>query len=103
AGNLFVEATANSDPLLKVSFAGNSTRDNIPNTNIYRYVKAEINNSPFIDQRFVQMDAAVLPNTNKIPLTLLNTTNTSFRFSIYNTNEFDRVAVGFVSLTYPRK
>jgi hypothetical protein len=103
AGNLFVETTAtNVDPVLNVSFAGNSSNDN-NNGIVYRNVKVDINGSNYIDQRLVQMSAEVIPNKNPILLSLLNTNNTNFRFSIYNTNEFDRVAVGFVSLTYPRK
>jgi hypothetical protein len=37
-----------------------------------------------LTQRFGQIVAEVIPNINPILLSLLNTNNTNFRFSIYN-------------------
>ncbi|CAN5417522.1 hypothetical protein BH10BAC2_BH10BAC2_18210 [soil metagenome] len=96
AGN-FYTATGAPDASLKVSFAGNSYLGS------GRTVRVNIgNNNAISGSTVVSMNAAVLINSN-IPVSWLSGTNVNFTFSDVNPDVNDRVVVGFVSLTYPRK
>lgn len=96
AGNLYCE-TSGPDAVLRVSFAGNSYLGSS------RTVRVNIGNNNAINSgTVVSMNAAVLSNNN-IPVSWLSGTNASFTFSDVNPDINDRIVVGFVSLTYPRK
>ncbi|MBG9376987.1 hypothetical protein I5907_12150 [Panacibacter sp. DH6] len=105
AGNLYASTAAGVPaPSLKVSAAGNSVFDyNQQNSNLVRFVRVDLNNTKVIDKRLTQMSAAVFSNEAPIGQSLLNNTASNFTISIYNTSTNDRVAVGFVSLTYARR
>ena len=96
AGNLYT-AGSGPDASLKISFAGNSYLGS------GRTVKVNIGGNNVISNGTVtSMNAALLSNNN-VPLAWLNGTNVNFIFSDVNPDANDRVVVGFVSLTYPRK
>jgi hypothetical protein len=101
AGDLHVAINANASASLRASFAGKSAFDLDTNNNS-RYVKVDVNSHNVLNQRLAQMNAVVFPNDKSIQLSWLNTTNSSFNFSIINTNPNDRVVTGFVDLNYPR-
>ena len=105
AGNLYAATAAGvPSPALKVSVAGNSVFDyNQQSSNLVRFVQVNLNNTKVIDQRLSQMNAAVLQNNTQINQSLITNTTNNFAISIYNTSGNDRIAVGFVSLTYARK
>jgi hypothetical protein len=48
------------------------------------------------------MNAGVLSN-NAIPLAWINSANVNFSFADVSSQTSDRIAVGFVSLSYPRQ
>lgn len=96
AGNLYVAAGSSANASLQVSFAAN-------HVSYSRTIKANIGSNNAITSNAIQgMNAAVLEN-NAIPLSWINSGSVNFSFSDLNSDVNDRIAVGFVSLTYPRQ
>ncbi len=95
AGNLYV-ASNGPNATFKMSATGNSYHG------FNRRVQAFINNTKVIDSALGAVDAGIFNNPS-IPVSVLG--NSAVSFSIQNQNAAngnDRIAVGYINLTYPR-
>lgn len=104
AGNLYV-ATGGPSAYMQLSVAGNSYNGQNPVTRELRTITAFVNGNKVIDSVLSPMDAGIFNSTAISPAIIAGAS--SVTFSIRNNNTWkqtrDRVAAGFLNLTYPRQ
>lgn len=103
-GNLYV-ATAGPSAYLRLSVAGNSYNGQNRVTRELRTITGFVNGTKVIDSVLGPMDAGIFSSKAIAPTVIASTSPVTFSLANNNTwqETHDRVAAGFLTLTYPRQ